>query len=279
MFFSSVFLDTGVFLTKGFPPGLKYEDEGVTVFLPQPRDELLGRDDAHFLLLRGDGVKEVSQTCEQVLLLLLLRLVGQHVLPEGPAEVEGLEHRVTVTCVSKLREKSRVCVCALKTAGNKKKRNDFWGLRPLCLCDCLLRKQNINMLAKRHGKHLSDGRPSSVLIDDTAVVLAVRSSGARAHTHTRGDTHVDQSEVVLIDGELLRADVFLQSRGIGALKDTKQGRRWGACTHNLIRQGSLKTHQGAQTDWCSPLRHLIDSKMFFGGLRWQREQNYWPITC
>lgn len=91
---------TGTFL---FPPELKREDEGVTVFLPQPRDELLGRDDAHFLLLRGDGVEEVGQACEQILLLLLLRLVGQHVLAEGPAEVEGLEHRVTVTCVSELR--------------------------------------------------------------------------------------------------------------------------------------------------------------------------------
>lgn len=42
------------------------------------------------------------------------------------------------------------------------------------------------------------------------------------------DTHVDQSEVVLIDGELLRADVFLQSRGIGALKgNTHQTLTWG----------------------------------------------------
>lgn len=33
------------------------------------------------------------------------------------------------------------------------------------------------------------------------------------------DTHVDQSEVVLIDWELLWADVFLQSGGIGALRE------------------------------------------------------------
>lgn len=40
---------------------------------------------------------------------------------------------------------------------------------------------------------------------------------------TRGfsDTHIDQSKVVFIDWELLRADVFLQSRGIGALKDQR----------------------------------------------------------
>lgn len=75
----------------------------LTVLFSQAGDELLGRDDAHFLLLRGDGVEEVGQTCEQVLLLLLLRFVGQHVLPEGPAEVEGLEHRVTVARVSELR--------------------------------------------------------------------------------------------------------------------------------------------------------------------------------
>lgn len=30
--------------------------------------------------------------------------------------------------------------------------------------------------------------------------------------------YIDQSKVVFIDWELLRADVFLQSRGIGALK-------------------------------------------------------------
>lgn len=48
-------------------------------------------------------MEEVCQTREQVLLLLLLGLVGQHVLPEGPAEVQGLKHRVTVTSVPKLR--------------------------------------------------------------------------------------------------------------------------------------------------------------------------------
>lgn len=74
----------------------------LTILLPQPRDELLRRDDAHFLLLRGNGVKEVRQAREQVLLLLLLGFVGQHVLPERPAEVESLKHRVTVTRVSKL---------------------------------------------------------------------------------------------------------------------------------------------------------------------------------
>lgn len=35
------------------------------------------------------------------------------------------------------------------------------------------------------------------------------------------ETHIDQSKVVFIDWELLQADVFLQSRGIGALKDIK----------------------------------------------------------
>lgn len=74
----------------------------LTVFFAQARDELLGRDHPHFLLLGGDGVEEVGQAGEQVLLLLLLGFVRQHVLPERPAEVEGLEHRVTVTGVSKL---------------------------------------------------------------------------------------------------------------------------------------------------------------------------------
>lgn len=78
--------------------------QALTVLLPQPGDELLGWDHAHFLLLRGNGVEEVSQTCEKVFLLLLLCFVGQHVLPERPAEVEGLQHRVTVASVSKLRK-------------------------------------------------------------------------------------------------------------------------------------------------------------------------------
>lgn len=77
-------------------------EASLTVLFAQARDELLGRDHPHFLLLGGDGVEEVSQAGEQVLLLLLLGFVRQHVLPERPAEVEGLEHRVTVTGVSKL---------------------------------------------------------------------------------------------------------------------------------------------------------------------------------
>lgn len=31
-------------------------------------------------------------------------------------------------------------------------------------------------------------------------------------------THVDEAEVVLVDGKLLGANLFLQSRGIGALQ-------------------------------------------------------------
>lgn len=47
-------------------------------------------------------MEKVSQACEQVLLLLLLGFVGKHVLPERPAEVEGLQHRVAVARVSEL---------------------------------------------------------------------------------------------------------------------------------------------------------------------------------
>jgi len=52
-------------------------------------------------------VEEVGQAGEQVLLLLLLRLGRQDVLPEGPAEVERLEHRVTVARVPELRGRGR----------------------------------------------------------------------------------------------------------------------------------------------------------------------------
>ena len=56
-------------------------------------------------------MEEVGQACEQVLLLLLLGLVCQHVLPERPAEVQSLEHGVTVTRVSKLRREVTQIQC------------------------------------------------------------------------------------------------------------------------------------------------------------------------
>lgn len=43
-------------------------------------------------------------------------------------------------------------------------------------------------------------------------------------------THVDQSEVVFINGELLWTNVFLQSRGIGALQREKEQREGGEWT-------------------------------------------------
>lgn len=107
-------------------------------------------------------MKQVGQAGEQVLLLLLLGFVRQHVLPERPAEVERLEHRVTVTRVPELRGQRTQ---GQRTQGRK-------GSRRPNVADC-----------------------------------------------SSSDTHVDQSKVVFVDGELLRADVFLQGRGIGALKD------------------------------------------------------------
>ena len=76
----------------------------LTVLLPQAGDELLGGDDPHLLLLGGDAVEEVGQAGEQVLPLLLLGLVGQDVLPERPARIQGLQHRVAVACVPELEE-------------------------------------------------------------------------------------------------------------------------------------------------------------------------------
>jgi len=39
------------------------------------------------------------------------------------------------------------------------------------------------------------------------------------------DTYVDQSKVVFVNGKLLWTNVFLQSRGIGALKWQKERRK------------------------------------------------------
>lgn len=47
------------------------------------------------------------------------------------------------------------------------------------------------------------------------------------------DTHIDQSEVVFINGELLWTDVFLQSRGIGALQREKDQRERDETSNNL----------------------------------------------
>lgn len=72
------------------------------ILFSQPRDELLWWDHANLLLLRGNAVEKVCQTRQQIFLLLLLGLVCQHVLTEWPAEVQCLEHGVTVACVSKI---------------------------------------------------------------------------------------------------------------------------------------------------------------------------------
>lgn len=85
----------------------KKENRPLTILLPQTWDELLGGDHAHLLLLRGDAVEEVGQTGEKVLLFLLLDFIRQHILPERPAEIQSLQHWVTVTCVPKLEKKTQ----------------------------------------------------------------------------------------------------------------------------------------------------------------------------
>lgn len=74
----------------------------LTIFLPQPGDELLWWNDSHFLLLSCNAVEKVSQACEQALFPSRLDLIGQHFLPEGPAKVQCLQHWVTVAGVAKL---------------------------------------------------------------------------------------------------------------------------------------------------------------------------------
>lgn len=46
----------------------------LTIFLPETRDEFLGRDDADFLLLCGDAVEQVSQAGEEGLFSTRLHL-------------------------------------------------------------------------------------------------------------------------------------------------------------------------------------------------------------
>lgn len=75
----------------------------LTIFLAKPGDELLRWYDAHFPLLVGNTVKQVSQAGEQVLLPPRLTAIRQDLLPERSAEVQSLQHRVAVAGVSKLK--------------------------------------------------------------------------------------------------------------------------------------------------------------------------------
>ena len=57
--------------------------------------------------MRSDRVEEVGEAGEQRLLApLVLRLVLQHLVAERLAEVEGLQHRVGVASVAKLKQAS-----------------------------------------------------------------------------------------------------------------------------------------------------------------------------
>lgn len=61
-------------------------------------------------------------------------------------------------------------------------------------------------------------------------------------------THIDQSKVVLIDWELLRADVFLQSRGIGALENQTGHKRYS----HIIIIITIKFKTGEKKDTSLP---------------------------
>jgi len=81
------------------------------LLLAQPCDELLGRNGAHLLLLRGNAVEEIRQAGEQRLLgPLVLGLVLQDLLAKWLAEVEGLQHRVAVAGVPKVHQPEVVLV-------------------------------------------------------------------------------------------------------------------------------------------------------------------------
>uniref|UniRef100_A0A3P9KWR2 Uncharacterized protein n=1 Tax=Oryzias latipes TaxID=8090 RepID=A0A3P9KWR2_ORYLA len=58
-----------------------------------------------------------------------------------------------------------------------------------------------------------------------------RAPAARSYSNTCFQTEEDK---VLIDWELLRADVFLQSGGIGALREESRRLHQGGVTHSLL---------------------------------------------
>ncbi len=83
-----------------------------TIFFPQPWDELLGRDDADFLLLCGDAVEQVGQTGEEGLLTtrLHLHMKDTHLLLTKPwtvtflTELQGDRWAWSFTCCQRGRQ-------------------------------------------------------------------------------------------------------------------------------------------------------------------------------
>ena len=73
------------------------------LLLPQTSDKFLGCNGSHFPLLSDDTVEQVSQAGQQSLLVLLvLRLVLQHLVSERFAEVKRLQHWVGVAGVAEI---------------------------------------------------------------------------------------------------------------------------------------------------------------------------------
>ena len=73
-----------------------------TIVLAQAGKEFLGSDNASLLLVAGNGVKEIGQTGEEVLVLAFGLSVQQDVIAEAGAKVERLDDRVEVARVAKL---------------------------------------------------------------------------------------------------------------------------------------------------------------------------------
>lgn len=84
--------------------------KNLTIFFSKFGNELLWCYFSHFLLLSGDHIEQVTEAGEQTLFfaVLLLLTINKNLIPKWLAEVEGLQHRVTIACVSKL--------CKIKSA-------------------------------------------------------------------------------------------------------------------------------------------------------------------
>lgn len=81
------------------------------LLLAQTRYKLLRRNRTDLLLLRGNAIEEISKAREQRLLgPLVLGLVLEDLLAEWLAEVEGLQHRVTVAGIPEVDQPEVVLV-------------------------------------------------------------------------------------------------------------------------------------------------------------------------
>lgn len=85
------------------------------------------------------------------------------------------------------------------------------------------------------------------------------------------DTHIDQSKVVFVNGELLWTNVFLQSRGIGALQREKEQRERDEWWNNQHFKSQVKHLAIVWHNTNTPSHTKLDCSLQWTEIRWLDE--------